>query len=65
MMARELSRVDQGNGFTVVQVVNDNTTIGQVVVPTNMLDQPGYDAMLDVHVAQHHELLRRREAGGQ
>lgn len=64
-MARELSRVDQGNGFTVVHVVNDNTTIGQVVVPNDMLDQPGYDAMLAAHVAHHHDLIRRREQGGQ
>lgn len=64
-MARELSRVDQGNGTTIVKVVLDNTTVGQLVVGNDMLDRPGYDQMLNLAVADHHDRIARRDAGGQ
>lgn len=60
-MARELSRVDRGDGFHEVQVAVDNTTISRLVVPNTALDQPGYQEMLDAHGRYHDNLIRIRE----
>ena len=60
-MARELGRQDRGDGFTVVQVAVDNTTISQLVIPNGILDQPGYLEMIDAHGRYHDNLIRIRE----
>ena len=63
-MARELERIDQGNGFHVIRVAVDNTTISNLVVPNEILDQPGYQDMMDAHGRYHHNLLRIKEGLG-
>lgn len=60
-MAREVSRHDRGDGFTEVKVAVDNTTLSTIVVPNDVLDGPGYQAMFDVHGAHHDNLVRIRE----
>lgn len=60
-MARELGRIDQGDGFHVVQVAVDNTTISNLVVPNEILDKPGYQEMLDAHGRYHDNLIRIRD----
>ena len=60
-MARELWREDRGDGFHVVHVAVDNTTISNLVVPNAILDQPGYQEMMDAHGRYHDNLIRIRE----
>lgn len=64
-MALELTRVDKGNGYHLVGVALDATTIGQILVADELLDQEGYREMLDLHVAHHRGQIDARERGGQ
>jgi hypothetical protein len=63
-VARELQRVDQGDGTHLVHVAVDNTTINYLVVPTEMMDTPGYLDMIEVMGVRHDNLLRIREGLG-
>lgn len=55
-MALELSRVDQGDGTTVVTVAVGATGQALMTVMTSVLDQPGYSDMLNAFVAKQERI---------
>lgn len=61
MTGRELSRAHTLDGFTDVVVAWSATNSGTLRVPTDMLDQPGYQDMLDAFAAHHNGLVAIRE----
>lgn len=63
-MARELARKDNGDGTHTVQAAVDNTTISNLVILNDMLDQPGYLDALEAHQRYHDNLIRIREGLG-
>jgi hypothetical protein len=61
---RELARHDQGDGFTAVTVALGADRQAVIIVPTDFLDQPGYQEMLDAHATKQANLVRYRDEGG-
>lgn len=63
MSAQELRRDNQGDGFTQVTVALGAARQGVLVVPTDMVDKPGYQEMLDAYVAKHESLVALNDGG--
>lgn len=63
MIGRELSRVDQGNGMTVITVGLADLSQGTLTVPTHLVDGPGYQDMLDAYASKHERLIGIRDRG--
>lgn len=57
MHGRELSRKTRLDGFTEVTVSLPGPAQGVLVVPTELVDSPGYQAMLDAYVTRHAALV--------
>ena len=60
---RELSRVHRTSGMTDVTVALGPDRQGILTVPTDQLDGPGYQAMLDAYVTKHQGLVDFRDKG--
>jgi hypothetical protein len=64
MKGRELSRREDGTGFTHVTVALGTDRQGVLVIPTEMVDAPGYQDMLDAYTTKHASLVAFREGTG-
>jgi hypothetical protein len=60
---RELGRRDMGDGFTDVTVALGADRQGHLIVPTDLVDGPGYQDMLDAHATKHSGLVAFRDEG--
>lgn len=61
MTGRELSRRSREDGMTEVTVALGADRQGIIIVPTSMVDGPGYQDMLDIHAAKHGRLISIRD----
>jgi hypothetical protein len=61
MFAHELSRRHLDDGTTDVEVALGVDQQAHIIVPTSMLDTPGYEAMLNAHLAKWESRVRLRE----
>lgn len=60
-MAREMGRVDNGDGTHTVRVAVDYTTISNIVFLDDAVDGPGFQDAMDAHQRYHENLIRIRE----
>jgi hypothetical protein len=63
VIGRELSRRIRDDGMAEVTVALGYDRQAVLVVPASTLDGPGYQGMLDAHVAKHADLVDIRDRG--
>jgi hypothetical protein len=62
-MGRELGRHDRGDGYTDVTVALGADHQGHLIVPTDLIDGPGYQDMLNARATKYSGLVALRDEG--